>query len=56
VIAKAFILAKDNYRISAKILRENKILRDHGAFPAAIAKRKRPMLPKLRKACRLPAG
>ena len=30
VIAKGFILAKDNYLISAKILRDNKILRDFG--------------------------
>jgi hypothetical protein len=42
VITKAFILAKDNYRISARILRDNKILRDHGTFPSATAKRKRP--------------
>jgi hypothetical protein len=48
VIAKAFIPAKDNYRIGAKIIRENKILRDHGAFLAVIAERKRPMFPKLR--------
>jgi len=32
VIAKAFIIAKDNCRISAKIIRANKILGDHGAF------------------------
>jgi hypothetical protein len=43
VIAKTFILAKDNCRISAKILRENKMIRDHGALPEAIAKYKRPM-------------
>src|ERR1700722_8357408 len=29
VIAKPFILAKDNCRIGAKILRDNKIIRDH---------------------------
>jgi hypothetical protein len=29
-IAKGFIVAKDNYRISAKILRDNKILHDSG--------------------------
>jgi hypothetical protein len=27
--AKPFILAKDNCRIGAKIIRDNKILRDH---------------------------
>jgi len=31
VIAKAFILVKDFYRIGAKVLRRNKIFRDHGA-------------------------
>jgi hypothetical protein len=41
VITKPFILAKDNYRISAKILPDHKIIRDHGAFPAAFAKRRR---------------
>jgi hypothetical protein len=39
VITKPFILAKDNYRMSARILRDNKIIRDHGAFPAAFAER-----------------
>ena len=29
MIKKDFFLAKDNYRIGAQILRENKILRDH---------------------------
>jgi len=47
VIAKPFILTKDNCRISAKILRDNKIIHDHGAFPAAFAKRRRPMVPKV---------
>jgi hypothetical protein len=49
VIAKAFILANDNYRIGAKILREDKIIRDHGAFPDVIGKQERPMMPKRRK-------
>jgi hypothetical protein len=49
VIAKAFVLAKDNYRIGAKILRENKLIRDHGAFPDAIGKQEPPMMPKRRK-------
>ena len=55
MIAKPFILAKDNYRISAKILRDNKIIRDHGAFPDAFAKRWRPTVPKRRglRVCRL---
>jgi hypothetical protein len=48
VITKAFILAKDNYPIGAKILRDNKIIRDQGAFLAAIAERKRPKFPKRR--------
>jgi hypothetical protein len=39
VIAKDLILAKDSYRISAEILRENEIIRDHGAFPAAFETR-----------------
>jgi hypothetical protein len=43
MIAKAFILAKDNSPITAKILPDNKIIRDHGAFPATIAKRGRPI-------------
>jgi hypothetical protein len=33
VIAKDFILAKDFYRIGVKILRGNKILRDHHPRP-----------------------
>jgi len=37
VIAKPFILAKDNYRISAKILPGNKIIRDHGTFPSRLS-------------------
>jgi len=37
VIAKTFILTKDNSLISAKILRDNKIIRDHVAFSAAFA-------------------
>jgi hypothetical protein len=58
VIAKPFILAKDNHRIGAKILRDNKIVRDHGAIPAAFAKRWRPMVPKRRglPICRLGAA
>jgi hypothetical protein len=48
VIAKPFIITKDNCRIGAKILRDNKIIRDHGAFPAAFAKRWRPMVPQRR--------
>jgi hypothetical protein len=48
VITKPFILAKDNYLINAKTLPDNKIIRDHGAFPAAFAKRTRPVLPKRR--------
>ena len=51
VIAKAFILTKDNYRISARILHENKIFRDHGALPEASAKYRRPMLPKRHGRC-----
>jgi len=35
VIAEAFILMKDNRRINAKSLRDNKTIRDHGTFPAA---------------------
>jgi hypothetical protein len=58
VIAKTFILAKDNSLISTKILRDNKIIRDHCAFPAAFAKRERPMLPEWRAlpVCRLSAA
>jgi hypothetical protein len=58
VIAKPFILAKDNYRIGAKIIRDNKIIRDHGALLAAFAKRWRPMVPKRRglRICRLRAA
>jgi hypothetical protein len=48
VIAKAFILAKDPNRISAKILPDNKIIHDHDTFPVAFAERRRPMLPKRR--------
>jgi hypothetical protein len=32
MITKPFFLAKDNYRIGAKILRGNKILRDAGTI------------------------
>jgi hypothetical protein len=46
VIAKPFFLAKDNCRISAKILPDNKTIRDHGGVPAVCAKRGRPMVPK----------
>jgi hypothetical protein len=43
VITKAFILPKDNHRISAEILRDNKLIHDHGVLLAVIAKRERPM-------------
>jgi hypothetical protein len=49
VIAKPFLLAKDNYRISAKILPDNKTIRDHGAISAGSAERGRPMVPKRRR-------
>jgi hypothetical protein len=48
VIAKPFILAKDNYRISARILLDNQVIRDLGAFPAAFSERRLPMAPKRR--------
>jgi hypothetical protein len=48
VIAKPFILAKDNRRIGTKILREKQIIRVPGIFPAAFAKRTGPMLPRQR--------
>jgi hypothetical protein len=35
LIAKPFIMAKDKYPISATILPDNKIIRDHGSFLAA---------------------
>jgi hypothetical protein len=37
MITNDFFLAKDNYRIGAQILRENKILRDHAAERAMVA-------------------
>jgi hypothetical protein len=46
VIAKPFFLTKDNCRISAKILPDNKTIRDHGGVPADSAERGRPMVPK----------
>jgi hypothetical protein len=46
VIAKPFFLTKDNCRISAKILPDNKTIRDHGGVPAVSAERGRPMVPK----------
>jgi len=41
LIAKAFLMAKDNCRIGVLILRVNKMLRDHRVFPADSAKRER---------------
>jgi hypothetical protein len=44
VITKPFFLMKDNRRISAKILPDNKTIRDHGGVPAVSAERGRPMV------------
>ena len=44
MIVKTFILTKEIRAGRAKSLRDNKILRDHGAFLASIAKRERPAL------------
>jgi hypothetical protein len=46
VIVKPFFLTKDNCRISAKILPDNKTIRDHGGVPAVSAECGRPMVPR----------
>jgi pimeloyl-ACP methyl ester carboxylesterase len=54
VITKPFILAKDLCTYTIIILRHSETLRDHGGFPAVLAERTRPMVPK--RPARIPAG
>jgi hypothetical protein len=46
MITNTFFLTKEIRAGRTKSLRDNKMLRDHGAFLAGITKRKRPMLRK----------